>query len=222
MIGHAENPPGVQVGLDPGPIQAAGERIAAVGFFRRPAFLLSSANRRRFCNAAHAEEVVQIQEPMGAFPDDFLAAVGQIAFVIEVGDFLARRLDLGVLHLRGNDQLVVDGFPFALPAGEIGELLLRRFAALDVIPSGGLDVAQYRFDSAQIGRRGALTELLVGLHEFRSEFRHATVEIVDRHVAGALRQRGLDGAHVSTGFGGISARLMCRRRERRRTPPRAG
>ena len=107
VIGHAR-PPGVQIGLDAGPIHATGKRVAAIGFFGRAAFLLGHFGQGLFQGVA--EHVVGIQQAVRA-ADDLLAAAGQVAFVVEIGDFLAGGLDLGVLHLRGDAKLVVDAFP---------------------------------------------------------------------------------------------------------------
>ena len=121
--------------------------------------------------------------------DDLLAAAGQVAFVVEVGDLLARGVDLGVLHLRGDVKLVVDPLPHAFVVRQAVQPLLGRLARLDIVPRRTLDAAEHGFDRAHVGRHGALPQLIVGLDELRAEVGHPVVKIVNRQVARALRQR---------------------------------
>ncbi len=153
MIGYA-GPPEVQVGFDAGPVEAAGERVAAIGISGRPAFLLGHLGLCLFQGIA--EQIVGIQQTVGA-SHDLPAAAGQVGFIVEIGDLLAGGLDLDVLHLSGDDKLVVDALPLTFIPCEVGQPVLRRFARLDIVAGRGLDVGQHRFDRAQIGQRGTLT-----------------------------------------------------------------
>ncbi len=189
VVGDA-GPPRAEIGLDAGPIQAAGQGIAAVRRLRR-AVLLPGHVCQGLCQpvAEHVRGMQQAVRTAQKLP----SAAGQVAFVVECGDLPAGRLDLGILHLTGNVKLVSDAFPALVAAREVGQPMLGRFARLDEVAGRVLNAAQHGFNLAQVGRHGGLPQLFVGLGQFRAEGGDSAVQVDHHKMCGAFRQRAYRG-----------------------------